>query len=49
MEKTIFSLEERNERLLKILKLSGLSGKAVDELEVAIEKDYVNKFWIGCK
>ena len=49
VEKTIFSLEERNERLLKILKLSGLSGKAVDELEVAIEKDYVNKFWIGCK
>ena len=23
--------------------------EAVDELEVAIEKDYVNKFWIGCK
>lgn len=25
------------------------TGKMIDELRVANEKDYVNKFWIGCK
>ena len=45
----IVSLKQRNDRLLEILKSNGISDKNVDELDVAIEKDYVQKFWIGCK
>jgi len=46
-EKEIERLKERNIRLLKAL--TNKSDKIVEELKLAIEKDYVNKFWIGCK
>lgn len=45
----IEKLKYRNIRLSKILKEKDKKGKIVDELNLAIEKDYVNKFWIGCK
>lgn len=48
-EVMIVSLKQRNDRLLRLLRTSGVSDKNVDELDVAIEKDYVEKFWIGCK
>lgn len=48
-EEDIKRLKERNERLFKILKENGMCGKRLDELDLAIQKDYVNKFWIGCK
>lgn len=42
-------LKDRNIRLANILKEKEKKGKTVDELNYAIEKDYVNRFWIGCK
>lgn len=48
-EDAINQLKKRNIRLLEILKEEGIADKNVDELDVAIEKDYVEKFWIGCK
>lgn len=42
-------LKDRNNRLSKLLSEKGKNGKVVDEFKLAIEKDYVNKFWIGCK
>lgn len=42
-------LKNRNNRLSKLLNEKSKNGKAIDELNLAIEKDYVNKFWIGCK
>lgn len=42
-------LKERNVRLLNILTEQGITNKEVEELKLAIEKDYVNKFWTGCK
>lgn len=35
--------------LQTIIHESDAKGKIVDELDVAIENDYVEKFWIGCK
>lgn len=48
-ESHIKKLENRNNRLLNILKKKGKEGKIINELDLAIQKDYVNKFWIGCK
>lgn len=45
----IKELKERNLRLQEIVHQEKLTGKIIDELDVAIEKDYVDKFWIGCK
>lgn len=28
---------------------NNFSNKIVEELKLAIDKDYVNKFWTGCK
>lgn len=42
-------LKDRNNRLLNILYENNVKGKIVEELQLAIEKDYVNKFWTGCK
>lgn len=47
--KTIERLKTRNRDLLAKLKERNIKGKYVDELELAIKRDYVNKFWIGCK
>lgn len=48
-KKDIERLKDRNNRLSKLLSEKNKSGKSIDELNLAIEKDYVNKFWIGCK
>lgn len=45
----IEKLKERNIRLYKILLEKEKKGKVIDEFNMAIEKDYVNKFGIGCK
>ena len=42
-------LKERNNKLLNCLEENNISNKIIDELKLAIEKDYVNKFWTGCK
>ena len=42
-------LKERNERLLLSMKEKNISNKLSEELFLSIEKDYVNKFWTGCK
>ena len=42
-------LKQRNNKLIEILDKNNIKGKDVDELRLAIDKDYVNKFWIGCK
>ena len=50
-EKEINKLEKRNLKMLQILKLKAqlYTKKPVKELEIAIEKDYVKKFWISCR
>ena len=51
-EELIKKLEKRNHRLLDILKEQKLDRKIknrIEELELAINKDYVRTFWIGCR
>jgi len=50
-EEEIEKLELRNLRLNNLLKTEPKlkSKKPTKELEIAIEKDYVRKFWISCK
>lgn len=48
-ENEIERLKLRNLKLLNLINEKKKTGKLVDELKLAIEKDYVNKFWIGCK
>ena len=45
----IEKLKRRNDNLLNELRKNNKKGKIVDELELSIKKDYINKFWIGCK
>ena len=45
----IEKLKARNNKLLLLLENEKVLGKEIDELKLAINKDYVNKFWIGCK
>lgn len=42
-------LKERNNKLLCSLENNNIANKVTEELKLAIEKDYVNKFWTGCK
>ena len=48
-EATIERLESRNTTLLKMLKLQKNRNKHVAELEIAVERDYLKRFWIGCR
>lgn len=48
-ENMIKKLEARNQKLAKLLDKEGMRGKHVEELKLAIEQDYVRKFWVGCK
>ena len=48
-ENTIKRLEDRNIRLLKILKENGIGDKVAYDLENAIEGSLVKKFWISCQ
>ena len=45
----IIKLEARNNKLLQLLAQNVGRDKHVAELKNAIEKDYVRRFWIGCK
>ena len=47
-EELIERLEDRNQRLVKLLE-NQKKDKHVRELELAIEKHFVRKFWVGCK
>ncbi|PGM56988.1 HNH endonuclease domain-containing protein [Bacillus sp. AFS053548] len=46
LEQDIKSLEERNKALLKVL---DRKSKEYDQLQIAIEKDYLKQFWISFK
>ncbi|MHA1757772.1 MAG: HNH endonuclease domain-containing protein [Promethearchaeota archaeon] len=48
-ERDIFNLEERNVKLLDILKAKGIQNKMRLELELAIKQNLVRKFWISYK
>ena len=48
-EDEISKLERRNRALLEKLRQKNITGARVDELEIAIERDYVRQHWIGCK
>ncbi len=48
-EKEINKLKLRNQNLLKCMEEKNIHNKMYDELKLSIEKDYVNKFWIGSK
>ena len=45
----ILKLEKRNSDLLNCMKTNLTRHKQTAELERAIQSDYVQKFWIGCK
>jgi CRISPR/Cas system Type II protein with McrA/HNH and RuvC-like nuclease domain len=45
-EENITRLEERNKQLLESMKNN---TKDYDQLQIAVEKDYVKKFWISFK
>ena len=49
LEEDIKKLKNRNKKLIQQLKEKGIHGKILNELDLAIQKDYVYKFWIGCK
>lgn len=48
-EEVIQRLEQRNIALLHELRQQERSDKHVSELEMAIEKNFVRKFWIACQ
>ena len=48
-EQEINKLKQRNQTLLQKMKENNIHNKIYDELKLSIEKDYVNKFWIGSK
>lgn len=48
-EKEINKLKDRNRELLECMEENNIKNKVYDELKLSIEKDYVNKFWIGSK
>ena len=45
----IKKLEKRNKRLSKLVNLKNVIDKNVEELDLCIEKDWVNIHWVGCK
>lgn len=45
----IQKLKDRNKMMQQKLQEEDIKSKFKDELELAIEKDYVDKFWIGSK
>lgn len=47
VEVEITKLESRNIKLVKLLGQQSIRGKHVEELKLAIEQDYVRKFWVG--
>jgi 5-methylcytosine-specific restriction endonuclease McrA len=48
-EQMIKRLEKRNKKLAKTLNKKEKESKHIEELNLSIAKDYVRKFWVGCK
>ena len=48
-EEEIHKLKSRNHRLLNYMENNNIHNKVYDELKLSIDKDYVDKFWIGSK
>ena len=48
-EATIMRLESRNRRLSEALQRQGDQSKHSAELQIAIDRDYLKRFWIGCR
>lgn len=48
-ENDIKRIKERNIKLLKVLEDNGVKGKELDELRIAIEKNYIDHFYVGIK
>lgn len=49
LENEIKKLKQRNQNLSELMKYNNVKNNIYNELELAIEKDYVDKFWIGSK
>ena len=48
-ETVINKLEQRNKRLLELVKVNGINDTHTEELELSQKNDLVRKYWIGCK
>lgn len=48
-QKEINKLKNRNQILLKCMEDKAINNKIYEDLKLSIEKDYVDKFWIGSK
>lgn len=48
-ENMIYKLEDRNNKLLELLKSNGINGKHVGELGISIKNNYVRHHWTGFK
>ena len=48
-EYDVVKLEKRNKSFVEVLAQKGIKDKHTEELQLAIKKDYVRKFWIGFK
>ncbi|MEK3910655.1 HNH endonuclease [Paenibacillus sp. FSL H7-0331] len=48
-EDMIMRLEERNSNLYSLLQTTGIKDKHVSDLDLAINNNYVRKFWITCQ
>lgn len=48
-EDTIKRLEDRNMKLLEVLSMSEIKDKHLSELKMAIDNNFVKKFWIACQ
>jgi hypothetical protein len=51
LECQILAIEDRNKNLYKLLLMNDSlkNRKPTEELEIAIERDFIRKFWINCK
>ena len=48
-EKMIRKLEDRNKKLLREMTIKGVTGKVANEFRLAIDNNYVEKFWVSFK
>ena len=48
-EDMIYKLENRNKKLLELLKSNRINGKHVGELGISIKNNYVRHHWTGFK
>ena len=48
-ENIIEKLEDRNNRLLKIMEINEIKSKHFDDLQLSIETNLVRRSWVGFK